>query len=145
MDWNLDLAGYALVYALVGVALLGLGYFVFDLITPGRLGDYLTHDDPAQRSLSAAIVVAGQALGTGWIVHTAIFLNGESGFGDALWATVLWGALGIVMLNIAFIVLDLLTPGNLREIVCRPGFHPAALVSFAVSIAVTVIVTASIS
>lgn len=145
MDWNFDLAGYALVYSLVGVLLLGVGYFVFDLITPGKLGDYLTHDDPAQRSISAAIVVSGMALATGYIVRTAILLNGESGFGQALWATALWGVLGIVLLMVGFVVVDALTPGKLREIICRPGFHPAAVLSFAVSIAVAMIVSASIS
>jgi hypothetical protein len=33
--------GYAVAYTGVGIALLTLGFFVLDLITPGRLGEHL--------------------------------------------------------------------------------------------------------
>ena len=43
----------------------------------------------------------------------------------------------------AFLVLDLITPGRLGEHLMEPAFHPASLVSAAVQLAVAAIIVAS--
>jgi len=133
--------GYALVYAVVGIAVLGLGYAALDLLTPGRLGAHIW----TERSLNAAVVLASGFLGLGGIVFAAIWANGSGSLGAALGWTVVFGLLGVVLQAVAFRLLDLVTPGDLAELVTQREFHPAALVAAAAQVAVSLVVIASIA
>ena len=132
--------GYAVAYTGVGIALLVLGFYVLDLLTPGHLGRHIYEN----RSLNAAITLAAGFLGQGAIVFASIWTNATSGFGQALLYTVVFGVLGILLQAVAFVVLDLITPGRLGAHLMEPQFHPASLVSAAVELAVAAIIVASI-
>lgn len=133
--------GYAFAYSAVGIALLGLGFFALDLLTPGRLAARIWQD----RSLNAAVVLASGFIGLGSIVFTAIWRNAASGFGDALLWTVAFGITGVVLQAIAFVLLDVVTPGKLGDLICESRFHPASLVTAASQLAVSLIIIASIA
>jgi hypothetical protein len=133
--------GYATVYTLVGIALLGLGFFALDLLTPGRLARHIWEE----RSINAGIVLSAGFVGLGGIVFTAIWTNATSGFGDALLWTVVFGIAGVLLQALAFVVLDLLTPGKLGDVVCLVPFHPASLVTASSQLAVSAIIVASIA
>jgi uncharacterized membrane protein YjfL (UPF0719 family) len=133
--------GYAAVYSLVGIVLLGVGFFTLDLLTPGRLARHIWEE----RSVNAGIVLSGGFLGLGAIVFTAIWTNAAGGFGDALLWTVVFGLAGVLLQAVAFVVLDLLTPGRLGEVVCLVPFHPASLVTASSQLAVSAIIVASIA
>jgi uncharacterized membrane protein YjfL (UPF0719 family) len=133
--------GYAVAYSAVGIVLLGLGFFALDLLTPGRLAKHIWQE----RSVNAAIVLSAGFLGLGAVVFTAIWTNATSGFGNALLWTVVFGLLGVALQAVAFVVLDLITPGKLGEVVCLVPFHPASLVTAACQLAVSAIVVASIA
>jgi uncharacterized membrane protein YjfL (UPF0719 family) len=131
---------YAVVYLGVGIALLILAAFVVDLLTPGRLVAHVVV------SYSSALVLAAALVGQGLVIFTAIWTNAESGFGDALLWTVAFGLLGVVLTAVAFLVVDLLTPGKLGEMLAQPGpVQPVALVTAAAHLAVAGIVVASIA
>ncbi|WP_448639014.1 DUF350 domain-containing protein [Geodermatophilus sp. URMC 63] len=132
--------GYAVAYTAVGLALLALGYLALDLLTPGHLGRRIYAD----RSVSAAVVLAAGFLAQGAVVFTTIWTNATSGFGRALLYTVVFGVLGVLLQAAAFVALDLLTPGKLGALVTEVGFHPASLVSAAAQLAVAAIIVASI-
>jgi len=132
--------GYAVAYTGVGLALLALGYFTLDLLTPGHLGRHIYEN----RSANAATVLAAGFVGQGAIIFATIWINGTSGFGTALLYTVVFGILGIVLQAIAFVLLDLITPGKLGEHLVERAFNPAAVVSAAAEIAVAAIIVASI-
>jgi uncharacterized membrane protein YjfL (UPF0719 family) len=132
--------GYAVAYTGVGIALLTLGFVALDLLTPGRLGRHI-HEE---RSVNAGIVLAAGFLGQGLIIFAAIWTNATSGFGEALLYTVVFGVLGVVLQAVAFVVLDLITPGKLGAHVTEVAFHPASLVLAAVQLSVAAIVVASI-
>jgi uncharacterized membrane protein YjfL (UPF0719 family) len=132
--------GYAVAYTGVGIALLVLGFYVLDLLTPGHLGRHIYED----RSVNAALTLSAGFLGQGAIVFASIWTNATSGFGRALLYTVVFGVLGVVLQAVAFLVLDLITPGRLGEHLVQAAFHPASLVSAAVELAVALIVVASI-
>ena len=132
--------GYAVAYTGVGIALLTLGFFALDLLTPGRLGRHI-HEE---RSVNAALVLAAGFLAQGAVIFAAIWTNATSGFGQALLYTVVFGVLGVVLQAVAFLVLDLITPGRLGEHLMEKSFHPASLVSAAVQLAVAAIIVASI-
>jgi uncharacterized membrane protein YjfL (UPF0719 family) len=131
---------YAVVYLAVGIALLILAAFVVDLLTPGRLVAHVV------TSYSSALVLAAAVVGQGLVIFTAIWTNAESGFGDALLWTVAFGLLGVVLTAVAFLVVDLLTPGRLGRMLAEPGpVQPVALVTAAAHLAVAGIVVASIA
>jgi uncharacterized membrane protein YjfL (UPF0719 family) len=132
--------GYAVAYTGVGLALLALGYWALDLLTPGHLGRHIYEN----RSANAATVVAAGFLGQGAIIFATIWTNATSGFGLALLYTVVFGILGIALQAVAFLLLDLITPGKLGEHLVEPKFNPAALVSAAAELAVAAIIVASI-
>jgi uncharacterized membrane protein YjfL (UPF0719 family) len=132
--------GYAVAYTGVGLALLALGFFALDLLTPGHLGRHIYE----HRSVNAAIVLSAGFLGQGAVIFAAIWTNATSGFGTALLYTVVFGVLGVVLQAVAFLLLDVLTPGKLGEHLMEPPFHPASLVSAAAQLAVAAIIVASI-
>ena len=132
--------GYAVAYTGVGLALLALGFFALDLLTPRHLGRHLYEHRP----INEAIVLSAGFLGQGAVIFAAIWTNATSGFGTALLYTVVFGILGVVLQAVAFLLLDLLTPGKLGEHLMEASFHPASLVSAAAQLAVAAIIVASI-
>ena len=132
--------GYAVAYTGVGIALLVLGFYVLDVLTPGHLGRHIYEN----RSVNAALTLAAGFLGQGAIVFASIWTNATSGFGRALLYTVVFGILGVVLQAVAFVALDVLVPGRLGQHLMEPAFHPASLISAAVQLAVAAIIVASI-
>ncbi len=81
--------GYAVAYTGVGLALLAVGFFALDLLTPGHLGRHIYE----HRSVNAATVLAAGFLGQGMVIFATIWTNATSGFGTALLYTVVFGVL----------------------------------------------------
>lgn len=132
---------YAVAYTAVGIVLLVVGGLALDLLTPDRLVRHIYEE----RSVNAAIALASGFLGQGAIAFATIWTNAAtSGFGRALGYTVVFGLVGVLLQVLAFVVLDLLTPGKLGAILMQPSFHPASLVTAAATLAVSAIVVASI-
>lgn len=132
---------YATVYTLAGLAILAAGYLALDVLTPGRLGAHIWEHE----SVNAAIVLAAGFTGLGAIIFTAIWTNGQAGFGSAFGWTVAFGLLGVALQAIAFRLLDLLTPGDMAAMVTQKTFHPASIVAAAAQLAVSAIVAAAIA
>ena len=139
-DLGVDLAS-GLLYGLVGIALLALGFFVIDLLTPGKLGRQLAED----RNRNAGIVVASGMLAIGIIVTSAIVAS-EGSLAKGLGQSAGFGLVGIVLLGIAFTVIDVITPGKLGESVMgEEGHEPMVFVTAAALLSVGGIVAAAIS
>ena len=135
-----ELAG-GLLYGLVGIALLAVGFFVIDLLTPGKLGRLLTEE----RNRNAGIIVASGLLAIGLIVTSAIIAS-DGSLAEGLGEAAGFGLVGIVLLAVAFTVLDRLTPGKLGEILTDEHEDPAAAYVVAASLlAVGAIIAAAIS
>ncbi|MCZ2824152.1 MULTISPECIES: DUF350 domain-containing protein [unclassified Modestobacter] len=132
--------GYAVAYTGVGIMLLVVGALALDLLTPGHLAKHIYEE----RSVNAGIALAAGFLGQGAIAFTTIWTNATSGFGRALLYTVVFGLLGVLLQALAFLLLDLLTPGRLGQHLTEVAFHPASLVSAGATLAVSAIIVASI-
>ena len=132
--------GYAIAYTGVGILLLVVGALALDLLTPGHLARHIYEE----RSVNAGIVLSAGFLGQGAIAFTTIWTNATSGFGQALLYTVVFGLLGVLLQAVAFLILDLLTPGKLGAMLTQVPFHPASLVTAASQLAVAAIIVASI-
>jgi hypothetical protein len=133
-------AGRSIVFGLVGIGLMAVGYLLVDLLTPGKLRDLIF----VERNPNAGLLLAANQLGIALIVFTAIFTSFDS-FGQGLASTVLFGIIGIAIMGVAFVVLDIITPGKLGEVICAPERHPAAMVSAASHFGAALIVCACIA
>ena len=137
---------HAVVYAVLAGAVLVLAYFVLDLLTPGHLGRHLLGSEAEGASYSAATVTGAWILGNGAIVFTAIWTNGDTDLGYALLWTLVFGLVGCALNAVMLVAIDLVTPGDLRAVVCTPGrVLPLAVVSAASTLSISAIVCASIA
>ncbi|BAJ33041.1 MULTISPECIES: DUF350 domain-containing protein [Kitasatospora] len=132
--------GAAAVYGLVGLVLLLLGYLLIDVLTPGKLGRLIW----AEGNRNAAVLLSSALLGVGGIVYTAIRYTYDD-FGKGLLSTLCFGVLGLLLMALAFWLLDLLTPGRLGAILVSTAPHPAVWVSASCNLAAAAIVAASIA
>ncbi|SEG42505.1 Uncharacterized membrane protein YjfL, UPF0719 family [Thermomonospora echinospora] len=139
--------GAALAYGAVGVALLALGFLVVEVTTPGKLGRQIW----TEGNRGAALILAAKLVGVGAIITTAIATS-EDGLADGLVSTAVYGVLGIIVMTLAFYLLDVLTPGSLGAIVVghegeTPSgqMAPACWVVAATDLAIAAIVAAAIA
>jgi uncharacterized membrane protein YjfL (UPF0719 family) len=132
--------GRAGTYGVLGVILLILGIGLVDLLTPGKLGKQIWEE----RNRNAAVLLSSALLGIGGIVFTSIWTTYDD-FGKGLASTAAFGVLGLVMMGLAFLVLDLLTPGKLGATLVDTEPHPAVWITASCNIAVAAIVSASIA
>jgi len=136
----LEGAGRSIVFGLVGIGLMAVGYLLVDVLTPGKLRDLIF----VERNPNAGVLLAANQLGIAAIVFTAIFTSYDS-FGQGLASTVIFGIVGIAIMGLAFLVLDMMTPGKLGEVICAPERHPAAIVSAASHFGAALIICACIA
>lgn len=128
-----------LAFAGVGVLLLVLGFFVVDLITPGKLAQHVFVD----HRRDASLVLAASQLALGLVTATAIW-QADGNTWDNLLGSMAYGVLGVGLLAVAFVVLDLITPGKLGELITDDKDDPAVWVAVSMQLAVGLIVAASL-
>lgn len=129
-----------LAYGVVGVLLMGIGYLLVDVATPGRLNDLIWN----QRNRNAALLLASNLAGVGIIVVAAIAASADD-FVAGIVGAAAYGLLGLVVMAGAFLLLDAATPGRLGEILVDPEPHPAVWVSAVVHLATGAVIAAAIS
>lgn len=127
-------------WGVLAIVLLAIGYGVIDLLTPGRLGDLIY----VEHNVNAGVVVASGVVAVGAIVATSI-VTSLDGFAAGLVSAFAFGVVGILLLAVAFLVLDRLTPGDLGAIVTEAEPNPAAWVIAANHVALGAILAAAIS
>ena len=151
----LESLGATLVYAVMGLGLLVLGYVLIDLLTPGHLGRALVGDvgeaeDGERRgrgpSYGAAVILSSSILANGLVIFTALWTNVAAGLGTAAVWTLVFGVLGLVLQAVAFVLVDAVVPGRLADVIFEHDrVHPAAWVMASAHLAVAGIVAASIA
>ncbi len=127
-----------LAYTGVGLVILVAGFYVLDLLTPGKLGALVMEGNPG-----AALLSFFMLLSLGLVLWFAIFFTGAgwSGLDDAL----VFGIIGVAAQAAGFFILDLLTPGKLAEICFNERLHPAVWVTAGVQVSVALVVCASLT
>ncbi|WP_433346137.1 DUF350 domain-containing protein [Micromonospora sp. CA-111912] len=129
-----------LAYGVVGVVLMGIGYGLVDVATPGKLHELIW----TERNRNAALLLSSNLLGVGTIVVAAIVAS-EDDFLIGLVGAAAYGIVGLVIMAAAFLLLDAVTPGRLGELLVDPEPHPAVWVSAVVHLATGAIIAAAIS
>ncbi|GAA2596793.1 hypothetical protein GCM10010399_29300 [Dactylosporangium fulvum] len=126
-------------YAAIGIVLMAIGAVLVDVATPGSLRHLIWVD----RNTNAAILLASNLVAVGTITVTAIVAsNGD--FLQGIGSTVGYGLVGLLVMTVAFIVVDMATPGKLGELLVHPERHPAVWITAAVHLAVGAIIAAAI-
>lgn len=138
MDLLTDLL-ITLSYGVIGVALMAVGYLLVDIATPGKLHVLIW----ANRNSNASVLLASNLLGVGIIVVSAIVAS-HNDFAQGLVSTLAYGALGLLLMAGAFLLLDAVTPGRLGEILVEQEPHPAVWVSAVIHVATGAIIAAAI-
>jgi hypothetical protein len=131
--------GVTLGYAGIGLVLMGIGAVLVDVATPGSLRHLIW----AERNANAAVLLASNLVAVGVIVVTAIAAS-DGHFAQGIASTTGYGVIGLLAMTVAFVVVDMMTPGKLGELLVHPEPHPAVWVSAAVHLAIGAIVSAAI-
>ena len=108
-------------FFVVGVVVLGLGFLALDLITPGNL----RHQVYIDRNPNAAILLGANHLALAIIVVTVIMTSADN-LGQGLVDSAVYGILGVVLQAVALRLLDVFVPGHLRNLVNEPKMNGAA-------------------
>ncbi|MQY15671.1 hypothetical protein SRB5_58590 [Streptomyces sp. RB5] len=138
-------AGQALLYGLVGLAVMAVGFIALDLVTPGKL----FHVVWTERNRGAAVLLGSQSVAVGLVIDEAIRASeSEQGLGYGLFSTLLYGLAGVVVMTVVGIVIGLITPGQMGATVFedndgRP--HPAAWVQAAMYLGTAFMIGAALS
>lgn len=109
-------------YAILGVLLLLLGYFVVDWTTPGKLGAIIRTEHNPNAAMLAASGVAAVAL----IVVAAIFTSGGN-LVEGLTETAVFGVVGIIAQAVASLVFERVIGMDPRRLMSEQALSPAAV------------------
>jgi uncharacterized membrane protein YjfL (UPF0719 family) len=128
IDLNPVLKGVVatILYFLVGMAVLVVGFFMVDVLTPGKLRQMVFVD----RRPNAVVLACAMYIALATVIISAI-VNSYSQLGQGLIGVAVYGFMGVVLQGIALLTLHLVIPGDFHEHVDEPELHPA---SFAVAL-----------
>lgn len=133
-----ELVGQMVAYAAVGFVILVLGFFMIDVLTPGKLGQLVM-----ERNVNAAVLSTATLGSLGLVMWFAIYFTGHGW--NELDDVAVFGVVAVALQAVAFLVIDALTPGSLREEIAQPTWHPATAISAAVQVATALIICASLT
>ncbi|MEU9884589.1 DUF350 domain-containing protein [Sphaerisporangium sp. NPDC051011] len=111
-----------LAYAVLGVLLLITGFYVIDMVTPGRLSKVIKDD----RNPNAALLAASGLGALGLIVAASIWSSGGA-LREGLLATLVFGLVGIAVQTLGMIFFDRVVGISVRELVREPSLQPGAI------------------
>jgi uncharacterized membrane protein YjfL (UPF0719 family) len=141
----LESTGQALLYGVVGLVVMAVGFIALDLVTPGKLFHVVWRD----RNRGAAVLLGSQSVAVGLVIMEAIRASeSEQGLGYGLISTLLYGLAGVVVMTLVGIVIGLFTPGQMGAVVLEDGDarpHPAAWVQAGMYLGTGFMVGAAIS
>jgi uncharacterized membrane protein YjfL (UPF0719 family) len=109
-------------YSIVGTLLLLLGYFVVDVVTPGRMASIFR----TERNPNAAALEASGVLAVALIVVGAIFVSGGD-LVQGLTQTIVFGLVGILAQTGAWLLFDRLIGIDIGRVIKEPRLCPEAV------------------
>lgn len=139
LNYLLFETGVVLSYAGCGLLLMVIGYFVVDLLTPGKLHVILWE----QKSRNAAVLVASDLAGVAIIVIAAIRASSDDLVAGIL-STLVFGMLGIILMAVSFLLIGLLTPGRTGDIINSSQMHPEVWVNATAHLGIAGIMAAAL-
>jgi len=109
-------------YAILGVLLLIAGFYMIDLVTPGRLSRLLRSD----RNPNATLIATSGITGIGLIVAASIWSSGGL-LREGLIATLVFGVVGIAAQTVGMIAFDRVAGISVRSLIEEARLQPASI------------------
>ena len=131
--------GAILLYGVVGLLLMFVGFYAIDLTTPGKLSRLVHRGLP-----NAVIITASGLLSMAFIVVVAIF-NSASDLTAGLITALVYGLLGIIVQVVAVRLLEWATRIDVGKTIEKETFQPVSVVVGAAHIALGLVVAVAIS
>jgi len=130
----------AVLYFIVGAAVLCLGFLMVDVLTPGSLRHLVFVEHRPNAVAVASAMYAALAL----IVVSAIIAS-SSELGQGLVDALVYGLVGVILQGVALVVLEAVVPGRFRDLIDSDRLHPAAIATAVVLLAVGGVNAAALS
>jgi uncharacterized membrane protein YjfL (UPF0719 family) len=130
----------AILYFIVGVAVLWAGFVLVDLLTPGNL----RHMVFVERRPNAVAVACGMYAALAIVVIAAIVASSNE-LGQGLVDAAVYGLVGVVLQGLALVVLEVIVPGRFRDLIADERLHPAAIATAVTLLAVGGVNAAALS
>ena len=131
--------GAIVLYALLGLVLLLLGFYAIDLTTPGKLNQLVRTGRP-----NAVSVTAAGLLSMAFIVVVAIY-NTSGRLGEGLVSTLVFGLVGVIVQAVAVRVLEWVTGIDIGAVLAAEEPRAEARVVCAAHLALGLVVAVAIS
>ncbi len=129
-----------ILYFAVGMAVLLIGFYMVDWLTPGKLRQLVFID----RRPNAVVVAGAMYISLTTVIISAI-TNSYSQLGQGLLGVAVSGLMGVVLLAIALLAMHLLIPGSFHEHVDEPDLHPGSFAVALILLAVGGVTAAAVS
>jgi uncharacterized membrane protein YjfL (UPF0719 family) len=130
----------AVLYFVVGVAVLAVGFLVVDLLTPGDLRRLVF----VERRPNAVAVASAMYAALAIVVASAIVASSND-LGQGLIDAAVFGLVGVALQGVALVVLEAAVPGRFRDLIDAEQLHPAAIATAVVLLAVGGVNAAALS
>lgn len=130
----------AILYFLVGIAILVAGFVMVDVLTPGNLRRMVFID----RRPNAVILTSAMYAALAIVIITAIITSSKD-LGQGLLDVAVYGIIGIALQGIALLMLHVVVPGDFHEHVDEAQLHPAAFATATMLLAVGGVTAAALS
>ena len=142
VDLNPILKGVVatILYFGVGMAVLLVGFYMVDWLTPGKLRQLVFID----RRPNAVVVAGAMYIALATVIISAI-TNSYSQLGQGLLGVAVYGFMGVILLGIALLAMHLLIPGSFHEHIDEPELHPGAFAVALILLAVGGVTAAAVS
>lgn len=129
-----------ILYFAVGMAVLFVGFYMVDWLTPGNLRRLVFID----RRPNAVVVAGAMYISLTVVIITAI-ANSYSQLGQGLLGVAVYGLMGVILLGIALLAMHLLIPGDFHEHIDEPTLHPGSFAVALILLAVGGVTAAAVS
>ena len=130
----------AILYFIVGVAVLALGFAMVDVLTPGSL----RHMVFVEQRPNAVAVASGMYASLAIVVISAIVASSVQ-LAQGLVDAAVYGVVGVALQGLALVVLEVAVPGRFRDLIADERLHPAAIATAVVLLAVGGVNAAALS
>lgn len=129
-----------ILYFGVGMAVLLVGFYAVDVLTPGKLRQLVFID----RRPNAVVVAGAMYIALTVVIITAI-VNSYSQLGQGLLGVAVYGLMGVILLGVALLTMHLLIPGSFHEHIDEPELHPGSFAVALILLAVGGVTAAAVS
>jgi uncharacterized membrane protein YjfL (UPF0719 family) len=130
--------GAIVLYALLGLLMMVIGFYAIDLTTPGKLNRLVRQGKP-----NAVVVTASGMVSMAFIVVVAIYTS-SGRLAEGLVATLVYGLVGIVVQAVAVRLLEWVTGIDMNRLMVADELRPEARVVSAAHLALGLVVAVAV-